>query len=448
MSEININSPETHDIDTAFVPPHHIDAENAVLGGLIISPADIDQVAEILTEADFYIRRNGMIFRAMLKLRSNSEPLDYLTLSAELEKQDQLAEIGGQAYLIGLANSTPTVLNITAYARIVAEMVVRRKMLIAASNTARLAHGLQMNVDDGLDQAQAELLAISEKRASRAAVHIGRAASVLYDQVVERSRGITDLSVPTDLVDLDNLLGGLNRSDLIVVGARPGVGKTTLLTTIASNVARSGKTAAIFSLEMTVEQLTLRLVAPNAGIPTDRLRSGKLQDDEWDPLTRAIETVAGLPIIIDDTPAITPNQVRSRCRQLRFEYGLDLVIIDYLQLMNSGGNGFENRVQEVGTISRQLKLLARDLHVPVLAAAQLSRAVEQRADKRPMLSDLRESGSIEQDADVVLLMHRNEEETDPGQTELVVAKHRHGPTGRIDLRFNPSLSYFENNQRG
>lgn len=430
--------------------PQSREAEEAVLGSVLINPESYYDVAQFLSPDDFYIVRNRWIWQAFTRLHEKRLPIDIVTVRQELEQLNQLADVGGQGYLMALINQTPSSLNAEAYAHFVEELSIRRKMLAAANEMARLAYDQTRSVDTVMDEAEKGVFGISERRARRDLQPIQEVLSNVFDRVDMLSRRSEDIyGVPTGLIDLDTLLGGLQDSDLLIVAGRPGMGKTGFLLTVAKNAAQKHKKhVAIFSLEMSNEQLVQRLIAQETGIDTQRLRTGKLNNDEWPLFTHAIEVLTDTHIFLDDTPAITPLQLRTKCRRIHLEYKLDLVIVDYLQLM-SGDSRNDNRVQEVSYISRNLKVLARELNVPVLAAAQLSRAVEQRQDKRPVLSDLRESGSLEQDADVVMFIHRPDAtDKDPlkqNLAEIIVAKHRNGPVhSGIQLVFLNNLARFEN----
>ncbi|NMC80037.1 MAG: replicative DNA helicase [Chloroflexi bacterium] len=430
--------------------PHNRQAEEAVLGAVLINAESYYDVAEFLQPDDFFIVRNRWIWEAINQLHETRTPIDFLTVCEQLTSQNHLEEVGGPAYLMSLINQTPTSLHAQAYGHLVEEAAIRRRMLSAANDLAKLAFDQQRTVDTVLDEAEKSIFSISERRIRHDLQPINVVLSEVYDRVDQLSRRSEEIyGVPTGLIDLDRLLGGLQKSDLIIVAGRPGMGKTGFLLSVAKNAAQKHKKhVAMFSLEMSNEQLVQRLIAQETGIDTQRLRTGKLAEDEWPLFTHAIEVLADTHIFLDDTPAITPLQLRTKCRRLHLEYQLDLVIVDYLQLMSSDFRT-ENRVQEVSFISRNLKVLARELNVPVLAAAQLSRAVEQRADKRPMLSDLRESGSLEQDSDVVLFIHRPDalEKDSPRQNmaEIIVSKHRNGPThSGIELVFLNNLARFEN----
>ncbi len=431
------------------IVPHSREAEEAVLGSILINPEAYYDVAEFLQSEDFYIHRHRWIWQAFARLTQNRTPIDSLTVIENLDQQGQLSEIGGAAYITTLINSVPSSLHAISYGRIVEETAVRRGMLEAANRIAKLAYQEDTGLEAVMDDAEKAVFGVSERRMTRDLAPIQQVLSEYYDNISElASRDDEIRGVPTNFIDIDNLLGGLQPSDLLIVAGRPGMGKTGFALSIAKNAALIHKKhVAIFSLEMSNDQLVQRLLAQETGIDSQRLRMGKLEEDEWSLFTHAIEVLSDTRIFLDDTPGITPLQLRTKCRRLHLEHRLDLVIVDYLQLM-SGDNRTENRVQEVSFISRQMKILARELNVPVLAAAQLSRAVEQRGDKRPVLSDLRESGSLEQDADIVMFIYRPEMyEDDPAKqnlAEIIVAKHRNGPIGSVQLIFRKNLAKFEN----
>jgi replicative DNA helicase len=429
--------------------PHSREAEEAVVGAVLINPEVYYDVAQFLLPEDFYIHRHKWIWEAFTRLHEQRIPLDLLTLSEELDRVGQLAEIGGPAYLTALVNQVPSSLNAESYGRIVEGHSVRRKMIAAANQIAALAYNEESMVDTVMDEAEKAVFNVSERRLKHDVMPIRSVLSDYYDRIDELSKRPDEFfGVPTGFIDLDRMLSGLQPSDLLIIAGRPGQGKTGFLLSVAKNAALTHKKhVAIFSLEMSNEQVVQRLIAQETGIDSQRLRTGKLEEHEHDLFVHSIEVFSDTRIFLDDTPAITPLQLRTKCRRLHMEFGLDLVIIDYLQLMG-GDTRTDNRVQEVSYISRNLKVLARELNVPVLAAAQLSRAVEQRSDKRPVLSDLRESGSLEQDADIVMFIYRPDQyEKDTVKqnvAEIIVAKHRNGPVGSVELIFRNALAKFEN----
>lgn len=439
-------------VDTSPVAPsipHSREAEEAVIGAVLINPEAYYDVAPFLQADDFYLHRNRWIWEAFTRLHEQRQPIDILTVAEELHRLGRLEEVGGTAYLTALVNQVPTSLHAEAYGRVVEAHSIRRKMLQAANQIASLAYDEEQNVEKAIDEAEKALFTVSERRLRHDVKPISVVLGEYYDRIDELARRPEGIyGVPTGFIDLDRLLAGLQPSDLLIVAGRPGQGKTGFLLSVARNAALLHKKhVAIFSLEMSNEQLVQRLIAQETGIDSQRLRTGRLTEDEWPLFTHAIEVFSDTHIFLDDTPAITPLQLRTKCRRLHMEYGLDLIILDYLQLMG-GDIRTENRVQEVSYISRSLKILARELNVPVLAAAQLSRAVEQRTDKRPVLSDLRESGSLEQDADIVMFIYRpdqyEKDTTRKNIAEIIVAKHRNGPVGTVELVFLPTLAKFEN----
>ncbi len=429
--------------------PNSREAEEAVLGSVLINPDSYFEISQVINPEDFYIIRNQWIWRSYMRLHDKRVPIDLLTVGEDLEEQGQLGEIGGKSYLLSLVNQTPTSLHAEAYANIVEQTAIRRKMLAAANEMAKLAYDEGKEVKTIIDEAEKSVFGLSSRRVRHDVQDIQQVVSEYYDHVDELSKRDEEIfGVPTGLTDLDIKLGGMQNSDLLIVAGRPGSGKTGFLLSVAKNAAQKNKkNVVMFSMEMSNQQLVQRLIAQETKIDTHRLRTGKLKDEEWTLFTQAMETLEGTHIWLDDTPAITPLAMRTKCRRLHMEYKLDLILVDYLQLMGSDSRN-ENRVQEVSYISRSLKVLARELNVPVLAAAQLSRAVEQREGKLPVLSDLRESGSLEQDADIVMFIHRpdKDDKENPRRNiaQLIVAKHRNGPTGTIELVFLESLAKFEN----
>jgi len=426
--------------------PHNIEAEESVLGSLLIDPEALFRVASFLKPEDFYLRKNGWIYEAILTLHERRLPIDFVTLCTELEAREQLEEVGGAAYITQLVNTVPSAINVEAYGHLVEHTAVRRRLIGAAGDIVQLAYREEQVIEEVIDRSEQALFSISQRRLTRELTPIQDVVRSYYDRIeyLHAHRG-EPLGVLTGFTDLDRLLGGLQRSDLIIVAARPGVGKTSLCLSFARHAARSGKHVALFSLEMSAEQLVQRIVSAETGIDAQRLRLAELQENEWPLFVQATGVISELPVFIDDTPSLSALQLRTKARRIHAEYGLDLIVVDYLQLM-TGDVRVENRVQEVSYISRMLKGLARELDTPVVAASQLSRAVEQRADKRPVLSDLRESGSLEQDADVVMFIYR--EEMYQPQTEkqhiadVIVAKHRNGPTGAVQLFFRQQLAQF------
>lgn len=427
--------------------PHNVEAEQAVLGALLIDPDAVYKVNTFLRADDFYVEKHRWIYEGILTLHEQHMAVDLVTLCDELERRERLAEVGGAAYITSLINATPTALNVEHYGHIVERTSTLRRLIGAAGEIAALAYQDTDDVDEVVDRAEQILFGVSQRRVARDLVPIRDVISEYYDRVdyLYRHKGET-IGIPTGFRNIDKLLGGLQRSDLIIVAARPGMGKTSLMLSIARNAARKyDRRVAIFSLEMSAEQLVQRLISAETGIDSQRLRIGNLREEEWPRFIQATGELSEAMIFIDDTPSISAIQVRTKARRLYAEYGLDLIVVDYLQLMQSDRR-IDNRVQEISLLSRSLKGLARELNIPVLVASQLSRAVEQRTDKRPMLSDLRESGSIEQDADVVMFIYRDDyysPDTDrPNIAEIIVSKHRNGPTGMVPLFFKKELAQF------
>jgi replicative DNA helicase len=374
--------------------PHNVEAEEAVLGSLLIDPEALFRVSPFLKGEDFYIQKNAWIYEAILAIHERREPIDFVTLSDELERRTQLEEVGGAAYITHLINAVPSAIHVEAYGHIVEQAAIRRRLLNAASQIAQLAYQEAEEIDETVDQAEQALFSISQRRITRDLSPIQDVIRRYYDRIeyLYAHRG-EPLGIPTGFVDIDRLLGGFQRSDFVIIAARPSVGKTSLCLSMARNAARFGQHVAIFSLEMSAEQIVQRIVSAETGIDTQRLRLGDLQEEEWPLFVQATGKLADLAVFIDDTPSISALQLRTKARRLHAEHGLDLILIDYLQLM-TGDARSENRVQEVSYISRSLKAIARELDVPVVAASQLSRAVEQRTDKKPVLADLRESGCL------------------------------------------------------
>jgi replicative DNA helicase len=429
--------------------PHSREAEEAVIGAVLINPEAYYDVAQFLSADDFYIHRNKWIWDTFVSLHDRNEAIDLVTVTEELDQKGHLVDIGGAAYITKLINNVPSSLHAEAYGHRVEETAIRRRMLEAANKIAKLAYEENLTLDTVMDDSEKAVFNVSQRRTTQDLQPIRSVLSDYFDRMEELSKRDEELvGVPTGFIDIDRMLGGLQPSDLLIIAGRPGMGKTGFILSALKNAALIHKKhVAIFSLEMSNEQLVQRIIAQETGIDSTRLRSGKLSPDEWLLFTQAIEVLTDTHIFLDDTPALTPLQLRTKCRRLHLEYKLDLIVVDYLQLMG-GDNRSNNRVQEVSDISRNMKILARELNVPVLAAAQLSRAVEQRSDKRPVLSDLRESGSLEQDADIVMFIYRPEVYEEDSQfknlAEIIIAKHRNGPTGDVQLVFRKNLAKFEN----
>ena len=428
--------------------PMSQEAEEALLGAVLLDPKAYLSVAAFLNPEDFFIKRNEYIWTAFSRLNERGEPIDYVTLSRELEALDLLDEIGGPPYITNLVNNTPTAMHAEIYGELVARAATRRRLLQAADSIRATALDQELPIDKVISDAEQSLFAVSDNQLKREFVPLWDAASDFYDEFERMlSLGAGMVGTPSGFKALDGLLGGFQKSDLVVFAGRPGMGKTSWMLTVALYVARLGARVAIFTMEMGVEQLVQRIVSMETGIRLQQLRTAEISPGEQTRLTEAISRISNLPLFIDDTPSITPTEMRTKCRRLQHEYGLDMVMVDYMQLMSAGKAYENNRVQEISYISRSLKELARELNVTLLSTAQLSRAVENRQDKRPQLSDLRESGSIEQDADAVMFLYRDEvynpETTEyPNQADVLLSKHRHGPTGTVQLYFEKAITKF------
>jgi len=431
------------------IPPQNIEAEQAVLGAMLIKKEAISEVVTILIGTDFYRDAHRIIFDAMLELFNKNEAVDLITITEQLRKNEQLDKVGGIAYVTSLANSVPTAANIEYHAKIVKEKGQLRHLINSATAIAGMGYEDNENVIDVMDKAEKMILEVAAKRGGGDFTPI---KNILLDtfskiEVLYASKGgIT--GTPTGFKDLDKLTSGLQPSDLILVAARPSMGKTAFTLNLATHIAvREKKAVAFFSLEMSKEQLVQRMLCSEGAIDSQRLRIGELDDKDWGKLISAADRLSTAPIFIDDTAGITVMELRSKARRLKTEYDLKLIVIDYLQLMQgSSSKGGDNRQQEISEISRSLKALARELNVPVIALSQLSRSVESRQVKKPMLSDLRESGSLEQDADIVMFLYR-EDYYDPDTenkniTDVIIAKHRNGPVDTIQLFFHKQFTKF------
>jgi replicative DNA helicase len=426
---------------TAPVPPQNLDAEESVLGAMMLSPGAIGAVSEILDAGDFYRESHAKIYRAALGLYARGEPVDAITLVDELEERSELEDAGGRVRVHELAALVPAAANAAHYARIVREMATLRGLIRTGQEIARLGWERPGEVAELVDRAEQVLFELSQARVTTEFTHIDQLLKESFERITQLYEAGADVTgVPSGFRDLDRLTSGFQAGNLIIVAARPSMGKSALGMCMAANLAvRDNIPVGVFTLEMSKTEVTQRLMCSEAKVESQRLRTGKLAVDDWPRLTAACDKLAKAPIYVDDTGSINMMEIRSKARRLKsLEPNLGLILVDYLQLMTSGATS-ENRVQEVSQISRSLKVLARDLDVPIIAMSQLSRAVEQRHDKRPILSDLRESGSIEQDADLVMFIYRdeyyNEESDQQGIAEVALAKHRNGPTDTIKLSF-------------
>jgi replicative DNA helicase len=430
------------------LPPQNVEAEQAVLGAILLDPDALMTALEILDADDFYRTTHTKIFQAMVRLSERREPVDIVTLTAELQAQEILEEVGGVAYLTQLSNSVPTAANVDHYAKIVHEKAVARRLIHVATQIASTGYQAGSDVSDLLDEAERKIFSLSQERNTKGFTHIKDVLLDTFERIEKlyANKGAVT-GIPSGYPDLDRMLSGFQKSDLIIVAARPSVGKTAFALNIAQNVAvRARQPVAIFSLEMSKEQLVQRILCAEGNLDANRMRTGFLEDEDWPKLSMAVGTLSEAPIFIDDTPGITVSEIRSKCRRLQAEHGLGMILIDYLQLIQGRPGKAENRQQEISEISRTLKGLARELDVPVIALSQLSRSVEQRHDKRPMLSDIRESGSIEQDADVVAFLYREDyydkDSEKKNIIEIIIAKQRNGPTGTVELVFLKNFNKF------
>jgi replicative DNA helicase len=438
----------TKDIPVGKVPPQNLDAEKSLLGAVLIDEETLADISEHVTPKDFYDKRHGAIFSGMMRLYEHHKPVDLLTLSEELKKKDKLDAIGGSAYLTELTNYVPTAAHAEAYAELVSQKAIRRRLIKASGEISELGFDEETSTQELLEKAEAELFSVSDQSLKQDLVSIETILTDSFDRMEELHRNKGALrGVRTGWRDLDNMTAGLQRSDLIILAARPAMGKTTLVTNLAYNVATVAKQAVLFfSLEMSKEQLVDRMLADASGVDAWNIRTGNLSDEDFSKLSEAMGEMAEAPIFLDDTPGLSVLEMRTKARRAAHTAPLGLIIVDYLQLMQGSGRDSGNRVQEVSEISRGLKLIARELNVPVIALSQLSRSVESRTPQVPQLSDLRESGSIEQDADIVMFIYReayyNPETERENITDLILAKHRNGPTGKVELYFHPERLRF------
>jgi len=428
------------------VMPHNIEAEQSVIGSMLIDKAAIAQAAEALKGDDFYKDGHKVLFSSIVDLFLKDTPVDMITLIEVLRSSDKLEAAGGITYITEICNSVPSTANLQSYIKIVADKSMLRKLIRSSTEIMEKSYNSQDNVDQVIDQAQKKIFDIAEKKSSSDFEPI---SSVLERGFIEIERLFNNkgavTGVPTGFPELDAKTSGLQKGDMILIAARPSMGKTTFALNLAENAAlRGGKSVAIFSLEMPKAQLSYKLLCSEANVDMLKLRTGNLDDKDWENIARASGPLAAAKIFIDDTAGVTVMEMRSKCRRLKMEHGIDLIVIDYLQLMS--GSNSESRQQEVSEISRSIKAIAKEMECPVIALSQLSRAVEQRADHRPMLSDLRESGSIEQDADVVMFLYRdeyyNKETEDKNVAECIIAKQRNGPTGTVKLAWLGQFSKF------
>ncbi len=454
-----------------MVPPQNLEAEQSVLGAMVIDRSAVERALEILKPEDFYRDAHQRIFEAMWDLAERSEPVDLVTLSDALRVRQQLDQVGGVSYLATLADIVPTTANIEYYARIVEQKAILRRLIEASNRITGWAYDQPDDVENIVDRAEQEIFKVGQRRMGNFFYPLKTLVAESWDAIEAAAENQSDVTgVDTGFQKLNFMTSGLQPSDMVIVAARPSMGKTAFSIGMAINAARAtGKAIAVFSLEMSKEQITLRIITSEARVNAHRLRTGYLRDGDWTKIADAMGRLSDLKVFIDDSSEITPMQMRAKCRRLAAEHGLGLVVVDYLQLINGNGRD-ENRNQEITTIARSLKAMAKELNVPVVALSQLSRAVERREDKRPMLSDLRESGSIEAEADIVMFLYREayykrkeemagktleqigqeKQQTRrmPGEeqsevTEVIISKHRNGPVGTVKLSFLPEYARFE-----
>ena len=437
-------------MDLAKIPPHDIDAEQAVLGSMLTDKDAVNAAIETLKEDAFYREDNRAIYQAIINLYSKSEPIDIITLKDELESMDKFEQVGGYEYLASLPDKVPTTANVQKYIKIVEEKAILRKLIKTANEIIELGYDPAEDVEDIMDNAEKKIFDIMQSKNQKGYTPIKDVLVESFTKLEElynRKQHIT--GVPTGFVELDYKTAGLHGSELILVAARPAMGKTAFALNIATNAALRGNApVAIFSLEMSKDQLVNRILCSEAMVDSNKVRTGKLEEDDWVKLAGAIGPLSESEIYIDDTPGISVMEIRTKCRKLKMEKNIGLVVIDYLQLVQGSNKGQASREQEISEISRSLKILAKEINVPVIALSQLSRAVEQRPDHRPMLSDLRESGAIEQDADIVMFLYRddyyNKESEKKDIAEVIIAKQRGGQTGTVELLWMGNYTKFVN----
>ncbi|MBM7666258.1 replicative DNA helicase [Solibacillus kalamii] len=432
------------------VPPHNSEAEQSVIGAVFLEPQALITASEIVIADDFYHIAHQKIFQTMLNLSDQGKAIDLVTVTEELSAKKELEDIGGLSYITELANAVPTAANIAHYAKIVEEKAILRRLIRVASKIADDGYTREDEVEILLAEAEKKMLEVSNRKNAGDFKHVKDVLVQTFDNIEQlQSREGDVTGIPTGFRDLDKMTAGFQRNDLIIVAARPSVGKTAFALNVAQSVAvKARENVAIFSLEMGADQLVMRMLCAEGNIDAQRLRTGALETEDWSKLTMAMGSLSNSGIYIDDSPGVRMTDIRAKCRRLAKENGLGMIMIDYLQLILGSGKPGENRQQEVSEISRSLKGLARELKVPIIALSQLSRGVEQRQDKRPMMSDLRESGSIEQDADIVAFLYRDDyydkESESKDIIEIIIAKQRNGPTGTVSLAFRKEYNKFLN----
>lgn len=438
--------------DIGRIPPHSVESEQSILGSILLDKEAIITVTETIKPEDFYKEAHKIIYECMMKLNNKNEPIDLITLTEELKKQGHLEDIGGISYITSLSTIVPTTSNVKYYADIVKEKSVLRKLIRVSNDILNLGYDSSIKVEDILEKAEKQIFDISQEKSSEDFQTINSVLMDTYDTIEKLYTNKEDITgITTGFDDLNKKTNGLQRTDLLLVAARPAMGKTAFSLNLVQNAALKGDASvAVFSLEMSKEQLVQRMLSAQSHVELKKIKTGKLDENDWPRIIDAMSVLSNANIYIDDTPGIKIGELRSKCRKLKIEKGLDLILIDYLQLMEGDG-GNESRQQEISKISRSLKIIAKELNCPVVALSQLSRAPEQRSDHRPMLSDLRESGAIEQDADIVMFLYRDEyyhpdsERKNIG--EIIIAKNRHGETGSVELVWLGEIQKFANKAR-
>lgn len=435
------------------IPPQNVEAEQSVLGAMLIDQEAVNRVLEVLQPDDFYRQDNRVIYLAMANLNKNNQPVDLVTVAEELQHMEKLEAVGGSSTLTALSNAVPTSANVLYHAGIVKDKALRRQLISTATEIVASGYEEGNDIDQTLDSAEKDILQVAKGRQASEFATMKEVVNLAMDRIdkMYNEGGLKMTGLPSGFVDFDRMTAGLQPSDLIIIAARPSMGKSTIVLNMAQYLAlKKQKKVAVFSLEMSKEQLVQRMICAEAGVDASKLRLGQLTEKEWNDVVTAVDRLSRADIFLDDTPGISGMEMRAKARRLKNSSGggLDLIIVDYLQLMqgNSSKRSSENRQQELSDISRSLKALGRELNVPVIALSQLSRSVEQRPNKRPMLSDLRESGALEQDADIVAFLYSdayyNPDTEEPNLTEFIIAKHRNGPTGTVKLFFQPQFTKF------
>lgn len=438
--------------DMTRIPPHSVESEQSILGSILLDKDAMITVTETIRPGDFYKEAHKIIYECMIKLSNKNEPIDLITLTEELRRQGHLDDIGGITYITSLSTIVPTTSNVKYYADIVKEKSVLRKLIKASNDIINLGYDGSTKIEDVLDKAEKKIFDISQEKASDDFKSINSVLMDAYDMIEHLYTNKTEMTgITTGFTDLNKKINGMQRTDLLLIAARPAMGKTAFSLNLVQNAALKGDASvAVFSLEMSKEQLVQRMLSSQSNVELSKLKTGKLGENDWPRIIDAMAVLSNAKIHIDDTPGIKISELRSKCRKLKIEQGLDLILIDYLQLMEGEGNN-ESRQQEISKISRSLKVIAKELNCPVVALSQLSRAPEQRADHRPMLSDLRESGAIEQDADIVMFLYRDEyyhpDSDRKNIGEVIIAKNRHGETGAVELVWLGEVQKFADKSR-